>query len=106
VNRCTTFADGTLSEEARVIAWTYRVASSQSRCLRVLVGQSVTWEGTLGAHSVQATGGGDAPNPILGDYSPEATSYSVTFPNPGVFGYECGSHSAMRGAIEVVALPP
>lgn len=35
-----------------------------------------------------------------------AASGSVTFPSAGTFGYQCLSHTPMKGAILVVAAPP
>ena len=46
--------------------------------------------------------GGTTPSPILADYAPEATEHNVTFPAAGLFGYVCGQHSGMQGAIQVV----
>ena len=103
VNRCTVFVDRTGEAAARTVAWGFPIATSPDRCMRIAVGQTVTFEGMLGSHPLGGLGG-DTPNPILADYGPNDTEYSVTFPAVGTFGFECGNHSSMRGAIDVVDL--
>jgi len=40
----------------------------------------------------------------IGDGLPFESSYSVTFPNPGIYTYHCAIHPGMEGTVEV--LPP
>lgn len=101
VNQCTGFVDARAVTAPRVIAWDYALGSDPGRCLLVQLGQTVTWAGPLSSHPLQASGG-TTPSPIIGDYPAGATSYDVLFSTLGTFGYECGSHTTMRGAIRVV----
>ncbi len=41
----------------------------------------------------------------VGDGLPYASSYSVTFPNPGTYTYECAIHPGMTGTVVVLPLP-
>ena len=43
--------------------------------------------------------GGDTPNPIA-DY--DMTSGKVVFPTKGTYGFVCGNHPQMTGAIQVI----
>jgi plastocyanin len=100
VNGCFSFVDETDVNALRTIDWSVTVASNPARCQRILPGQTVTWRGSLDSHPIQPSGG-THPTPITGDTPSGATSYQVTFPDIGVYGYECGLHAGMRGAIEV-----
>jgi plastocyanin len=44
-------------------------------------------------------------NSPIGDGLPYASSYSVTFPNPGTYVYECAIHPGMVGTVIVVPKP-
>lgn len=101
VNGCVIFVDGTHPLAERVIPWDFSLGFAPGRCLSISVGQSVTWSGPLGTHPLQAAGG-TTPSPILADYPPDATSHSIAFPVPGLYGYVCGNHSTMQGAIRVL----
>lgn len=101
LNGCAEFVDATPANAMRVIAWDYGVGFKPERCLQIALGQSVTWTGPLAAHPLQQAGG-SMPSPISSDYGPETTSHSITFPATGLFGYVCGQHSNMQGAIRVV----
>jgi plastocyanin len=94
------FIDETNATALRTIDWGVTVASNPARCQRILSGQTVTWLGSFDSHPIQPSGG-TLPTPIAGDTLSGATSYRVTFPDIGVYGYECGLHAGMRGAIEV-----
>lgn len=102
VNFCTEFLERMGDAEARVIPWDFGIGAAPERCLRIRVGQSVTFRGPLSTHPLAGGGGGDTPNPITGNYPEDAEEYAVEFPNVGLFGFECGDHTAMRGAIDVV----
>jgi plastocyanin len=41
----------------------------------------------------------------IGDGLPYASSYSVTFPNPGTYVYQCAIHSGMIGTVVVLPKP-
>ena len=38
----------------------------------------------------------------IGDGLPFASSYSVTFPNPGTYAYHCAIHPGMIGTVVVI----
>jgi plastocyanin len=38
----------------------------------------------------------------VGNYEVGDTAYAVTFEASGTFGFECLTHSTMRGAVDVV----
>jgi plastocyanin len=96
VNGCTAYVDRTADAASRVIAWTYTVASDPARCMRITVGQSVTWNGDFVQHPRLAQGG-DAPSPI----ADAGAAPEVAFPAQGTFGFACGNHPFMTGAIRV-----
>ena len=41
----------------------------------------------------------------IGDGLPYASSYSVTFANPGIYVYECAIHPGMMGTVVVIPKP-
>lgn len=100
-NGCLEFVDGRASAELRTIPWGYSLGHYPSRCLLVQLGQAVMWQGAFGSHPIQPAGG-TMPSPIIGDTLSEQTSYQVTFDALGTYGYDCGLHPSMRGAIRVV----
>lgn len=100
VNGCESFLDASDASAPRTIDWGVTIASNPARCLHVALGQTVTWFGSFDSHPIQPNAG-TQPTPITGDVASGATEYGVTFPAPGVYGYECGLHATMRGAIEV-----
>jgi len=93
VNGCTTFADETASGGA--IAWDFNVTP---KCVKVKVGQAVTWTGDFSFHPL-APFNGDTPNPIT---TGSGGTSKVTFPTAGTFGFHCLTHPAMQGAVQVV----
>jgi hypothetical protein len=90
LNGCTAYADRTAPSASRSLPWDESIAGLPERCIKVSVGQSITFAGDLGEHPVVAYGG-DMPNPIPGPFTV-----------PGVFGYLCTAHSEMIGAVWVV----
>jgi plastocyanin len=79
----------------RVVSWTFNVGPE--RCMRVRPGQTVTFSGELGMHPISATSPAGAASPFS-----TRVGGVVTFPAPGLFGYECSLHPfGMRGAIWV-----
>ncbi|HSC86923.1 MAG TPA: hypothetical protein VLC09_06615 [Polyangiaceae bacterium] len=104
VSHCTSFVDRSAPDAQRRIVWDFTIASSELRCLRVAQGQTVVFVGEFGTHPLGESGG-TQPNPIQGTSSDAISEYSVSFPHLGTFGYECGIHATMRGAVEVVTNP-
>ena len=105
VEGCETFVDRRDPSANRTLLWDQSISVDDSRCMQIKVGQTVTWANAFGdagdftAHPLIAFEG-DTPNPI------ENLNYetgSVTFPAAGTFGYVCGTHPAMKGAILVTA---
>jgi hypothetical protein len=101
VQDCSSFLDRTAEDASRIIPWGFGISGAPERCLRVRVGQSVTFEGSFSTHPMGAAGG-DVPSPIVGDYPVGAVEYNVDFVSAGTFGYYCLTHATMRGAIEAV----
>lgn len=105
IQGCATFADHT-TEDGGVLnlLWDQSIAVSDDRCSTIKVGQTVIFGNGIGGpgdfvqHPLIAYEG-DTPNPI------ENLNYqtgAVVFPAAGTFGYDCGTHPAMKGAIKVV----
>ncbi len=100
VNGCATFTDLSAANAMRTITWDFSVTSAPEHCMRIKVGQSVTWAGSFPSHPLGASGG-TTPNPISSVDQTGATAV-VTFTAKGTYGYKCEIHSPMAGAIEVV----
>jgi plastocyanin len=93
VNGCFAYVDRTDEGARRTIVWDDALIFNPARCMRVRVGQTVTFAGDHGNHPLMPKGG-DTPSPV----GPTST-FNVT----GIFGYECIPHpSEMNGAIEVI----
>jgi len=100
---CTSFTDLTLAANPTV---RFPVGGDRYSpdCIRVKLGQSVTFEGTFFSHPLAQ---GCGPVPALLEASTNNT-FTVTFDQGlGVYGYFCTQHgsqsgSGMAGAIEVV----
>lgn len=90
------YVDRTATSADREITWGFSIQSDPERCMRVRVGQSVTFIGSFGAHPLDPEGG-DLPSPIAAH-----TDGRVTFTTAGTFGYVCGFHPQMKGAVHVV----
>ena len=87
------FIDATTDVAARTISpWNPTLGR---KCVHIKIGQTITWSPPPSStHPLEATGG-TTPNPIT-------LSNTVTFPNAGTFGYDCGvHHGLMHGAILV-----
>lgn len=96
VNGCVDYVDRSLAEANRDISWNLDLSLDPERCLAISVGQSVTWNGNFSFHPLSGFGG-DTPNPIG---SAEAgNTLEVTFAGAGTFGFICGQHVEMQGAI-------
>lgn len=75
-----------------------------NRCVKIKVGQTVTFAGAFNKHPLQSFGG-DSPSPIpaLTNVTPDAGALEVTFTTAGEFGFRCQFHpNFMRGAVKVV----
>ena len=97
LNGCTIFEDHTADADPRTISWGFSIPTDPARCMKVRVGQSVTWNGSFTEHPLLAQGG-DTPNPIAS----VGASGTVLFPGAGTFGFACSNHAFMTGAIEVI----
>jgi plastocyanin len=69
-------------------------ATPTPRCVKIKTGTTVTWTGNFSAHPLAASGG-DVPNPIM-------SGPTATFANAGVYGFHCGIHATMTGAVWVI----
>ncbi len=96
---CTTFTDGTAG--AQTVS--FPGFDYSPKCLRVKVGQAVTFSGSFSAHPLEQSCG---PATVIASTS-SGSSASFTFTKAGLYGYYCTLHgtasgSGMAGAIEVV----
>ncbi len=97
VNGCTTFVDKTDGAADRSLVFDFDIATNPDRCMKVKVGQDVSWTGVSSFHPL-APSGGTTPSPIQAT----TTDATVTFTAAGTFGYVCSNHASMTGAIQVV----
>jgi plastocyanin len=102
LNGCsdTNYQDRTDAAADHEITWDLSVGSSDERCLEIKAGQSVKFVGNFTTHPLQEKGG-DTPNPIA-DADLSGADTTVTFDTAGEFGFVCGVHASMTGAIKVV----
>jgi plastocyanin len=104
IGGCSTFEDRSADAASRSIKWDFGVVQLPERCMKIKVGQTVTWsDGASGpadfvSHPLGANGG-DTPNPVP---NVDKATGNVTFTKAGTFGYLCTNHPAMIGAIQVV----
>jgi plastocyanin len=96
---CTSFSDGT----AGTPTISFPGLAYDPKCLRLKVGQAVSFSGSFSAHPLEQACG---PAPVIASTS-SGTSASFSFSKPGLYGYYCTLHgtstgSGMAGAIEVV----
>ena len=75
-----------------------------NRCVKIKVGQKVTFAGSFTNHPLQAFGGSTpSPIPAFTNTDPGGSALTVTFTSAGTFGFRCGVHTvAMTGAVKVV----
>jgi plastocyanin len=111
LNRCTQASieanDLTAPGDARIIAFTTRVVNPYATpCMKIKVGQSVTWSSADGGGAAFLSHplipyGGNADTPIT--RNDEGDSKTFTFATAGLFGFACEMHTVdMQGAILVV----
>jgi plastocyanin len=92
------FVDHT-ADTAVVAVTPWDLTSEQPRCVKVKVGQMVSWASSS-THPLIAHGG-DSGNPIPA--TAQTTPQTVTFANAGTFGFWCNVHTTlMQGAVLVV----
>jgi plastocyanin len=99
------FTDRTAESADRTLRWDFEIANNDARCMKIKVGQTVTFVNTADAgladfsiHPPKPTAGAPAGSPF-GTF--DKTTGRVTFPSAGTFAYECGNHPTMAGAIQV-----
>jgi hypothetical protein len=90
------FVDRSAPGAERRLTWDPSIPGNPARCLRIQVGQHVEWDGSFSFHPLEAEDG-DTPNPIA-----DHADGRVTFHSPGTFGYVCGFHPQMNGAVRVM----
>lgn len=100
MNGCTEFQSRTGPNDDRSLNWNFSIATDPERCIEILVGQSVTWNGNFGFHPLRGAGG-TAPNLIPAHESGDG-DFTVGFTTPGVYGFVCDAHVEMRGAVRAV----
>ena len=98
VNGCTNFSDLTAGGGTITFPTQATPAQYQPNCARIKVHQTLTWTGSFTSHPLMPAGG-DSPNPIQATSS--GMSKSFTFDSPGTFGFGCGIHASMFGAVLV-----
>lgn len=108
INGCTSYVDRTDVNADRDISWDFGVANSPERCMKIKVGQTVTFRGDFKAHPLKGQNGGDN-NPfgeafdrIANPGVPDQEFTPMEFPSAGTFGFTCSLHPNMMGAIQVV----
>ncbi len=100
INECTAFLDRSGANAARTLAWDFAIAQSTERCLTIKKGQEVVFEGDFTLHPLEDEGG-DTPNPFA-SVTPASGKATVAFAATGTFGFICGQHPAMTGAVKVI----
>ncbi len=97
VKTCTTeamYIDATGdASKAKVTPWDTSLGSKG--CIKIKKGTAVTWNPAPSANHPLEPAGGDSGNPIT-------NTATVTFSEVGTFGFQCGNHSEMQGAVWVV----
>jgi plastocyanin len=73
------------------------------RCVKIKVGQQVTFVGGFETHPLEPWGG-TTPSPIPAqNKTPDAGALVITFTSAGTFGFRCDYHPlVMSGAVKVV----
>jgi plastocyanin len=78
----------------------------RSRCIKIAVGQSVTWSGSFSDHPLMegvvsgTPTGNQAGNPI--PHLTSGTTVTVAFPTAGTYAYYCTAHApGMSGVVYV-----
>ena len=98
LNGCTTYKDQTAGGGAITFPMVGAPMQYSPACVHIKAGQSVTWTGAFASHPLQPEGGA-VPNPVTSVQTGMTTT--ILFPTAGVYGYGCGIHGSMIGAIQV-----
>ena len=106
LNGCRNYVDRTADDASRVVQWDVTMFQKEERCMKIKKGQKVTFSMTQSGgapanfqeHPLAAQGG-DTPNPV--ETALDQDTGEVTFAAAGQFGYICGIHPAMTGAVLV-----
>jgi hypothetical protein len=98
LNDCNTFVDRTAAGAVRTLTWDFPIATSPDRCIMIKKGQDVTFSGDFAEHPLNPQGG-DSPNPFA---NVDTMTGKVPFAAAGLFGFQCGNHPSMTGAVKVV----
>lgn len=108
LNGCTNYVDRTGVDAVRDITWDLTVGSKAERCMKVKVGQTVSFRGEFASHPLKDKGG-NSPNlfskaaELISNAGAPGQEYTpFEFKTAGTFGYVCGFHPSMTGAILVV----
>lgn len=102
--QCTSFVDATGATASRKVLFPAGGHTYSPRCLRIRVGQEVTFEGSFSSHPLRQSCG---PAPLVPAVQQGSSASATTTEALGIFGYYCPNHgdadgSGMAGAIEVV----
>jgi len=106
LNGCSTFKDMT-EAGASAITWDPSIASSELRCVKIKVNQTVGFAGNFTTHPMAASGGA-TPSPFsdlaaaISNPGTDQEGANFAFPTAGTYGFVCGVHPAMTGAVLVV----
>ncbi len=98
LNGCSSYVDKTASGASITFPMAGAPMQYQPACVHIKAGQTVTWTGSFSSHPLIPEGGG-TPNPTPDTST--GTTTTMTFPNAGTYGYGCGIHASMMGAIQV-----
>jgi hypothetical protein len=94
LNGCTSYSD---KGSAATLTWDIS-SSPPSTCVHIKTGGTVTFNGAFATHPLLPHGGA-SPTPL--STAPSGTTATFTFTTAGTYGFICGVHSTMTGAIEV-----
>jgi hypothetical protein len=88
--------------------WTFNwnlgtTPTDPNRCMKLKAGSSVTWiaNPSFNTHPLEPDGG-DTPSPFDALDAGGSKTLRITFPEAGVYGFQCHNHSGMTGAVQVL----
>lgn len=108
VNECTSYVDRTAANADREITWDLGVAAQAERCMKIKVGQTVTFRGDFTMHPLKGQNGdfsdvfATVDRQVLNRGAAGQENAPIPFPAAGTFGFTCSVHNPMMGAIQVV----
>ncbi len=98
VDYCDDYVDDTA--KAAELAWGFNIAPENGSCIKIKVGQTVTFKPDSSFEDHPLIGvGSDSP---IGQMGTGSDPYVVTFPAAGFFKFHCDIHASMVGAVQVV----